>query len=262
MKLSSKAFIQSSKDPKTLEFLLSLGEKAYSTWQGLWSPFIEPPIVEEALSIFDRLSEISCYADGGYLGAQRKRIFFQRTQEENLKILPCTQIIGLQIEGNFLFDKTNTNDFKNALQEKGVSAEDFGDLWIIGDRGAQLICTEEIGNLLNQQEGIIREVKINYKSIPIEKLRLPRKLQPKTITTIEASTRLDAIASAGFGISRAKIVAQIKSGQIRINWTKTTQANRSVNQGDKIQYEGKGNLLIKTLEATKKNRWRVVLQRE
>ncbi len=54
------------------------------------------------------------------------------------------------------------------------------------------------------------------------KIRPPKK---KEITTVEASMRLDAIASAGFGMSRSKMVDAIAAGDVRVNW-KEVRSNK------------------------------------
>ena len=74
--------------------------------------------------------------------------------------------------------------------------------------------------------------------------------------------RLDAIASGGFGVSRSKIVNQLKEGKIRLNWDEVTSASKLINEGDQIQLEGKGTLRILSVEITKKDRWRIELLRE
>ena len=86
--------------------------------------------------------------------------------------------------------------------------------------------------------------------------------KPKRLTTVEASTRLDAIASAGFGQSRSKIVNQIKEGNIRLNWKLTKRSNQVLVVGDRIHLEGKGALEVIGLEITKRQRWKVELLRQ
>lgn len=39
------------------------------------------------------------------------------------------------------------------------------------------------------------------------------------MTAVEASLRLDAVASGGFGISRSKMVSLIEGGNAMVNWT-------------------------------------------
>ena len=103
---------------------------------------------------------------------------------------------------------------------------------------------------------------ISFEGVDLNKLKIPISRIPKRLFTVEASTRLDAVASSGFGVSRAKIVSQIKQGQIRINWELALQPNRTLEIGDNVQLEGKGSLEILTLELTKRQRWRIELLRK
>ena len=80
-------------------------------------------------------------------------------------------------------------------------------------------------------------------------------------STVEASTRLDAIASAGFGLSRAKIITQIKEGRLRLNWLPVKQACKELAVGDRLQLEQRGSIEIISLEMTKRQRWKVQLLR-
>jgi RNA-binding protein YlmH len=84
----------------------------------------------------------------------------------------------------------------------------------------------------------------------------------KVINTVEASTRIDAIASAGFGLSRSKRTSQIKQGYLRLNWELHNQPSKSVTIGDLIHLERKGSLKILNIDKTKKERWRIKLLRQ
>ena len=44
---------------------------------------------------------------------------------------------GIKINGNFLFDNAKQDDFRSLLIENGVNQIKVGDIWNIGDRGAQ-----------------------------------------------------------------------------------------------------------------------------
>ena len=90
-------------------------------------------------------------------------------------------------------------------------------------------------------------------------LRIPLRKSPREISSVEASKRLDAIASAGFGLSRSKIIKQLKTGKVRMNWEPIHSASRSLSIGDRIQLEGKGSVEIIHIEQTKRERWRVEL---
>ena len=79
-------------------------------------------------------------------------------------------------------------------------------------------------------------------------MEIPFQRSKKIITTVEASTRIDAIASAGFGLSRSKITSQIKQGYLRLNWTKENQPSKGVTNGDLIHLEKKGSLRILNID--------------
>lgn len=73
--------------------------------------------------------------------------------------------------------------------------------------------------------------------------------------------RLDAIASAGFGMSRSKMVEYIEGGDVRVNWKEISQPSYQVKSGDLIAVRGKGRLEVGEVTVTKKERFRVQLTR-
>ena len=92
-------------------------------------------------------------------------------------------------------------------------------------------------------------------------LQLPQSRVPTRFASVEASCRLDAIASAGFGLSRAKVVDQIRSGRLRLNWQSVRQASKDLKVGDRLQLQDRGSVEVLALERTKKDRWRVQMER-
>ncbi len=92
----------------------------------------------------------------------------------------------------------------------GAAPDQIGDLWVRGDRGGQGLCSPDSAAILHEQRGRVRDVEIRCEVLPIEALHLPSQRIPRTLQTVEASCRIDAIASAGFGLSRAKIVSTSK----------------------------------------------------
>ena len=171
-------------------------------------------------------------------------------------------IKGIYLKGNFLFDRAKQNDFRDVLHELHAQADEIGDIWLIRDRGAQAICSKKCADSLNQKNGKLREVEISIQALDISEMEIPFNRPEKVINTVEASTRIDAIASAGFGLSRSKITTQIKKGFLRLNWALNDQPSKSVNIGDLIHLEKKGSLKILNIDKTKKERWRIKLLRQ
>jgi len=50
----------------------------------------------------------------------------------------------------------------------------------------------------------------------------------RQVSTVEASLRLDSVASAGMGMSRSKMSAAIKSGLVLVNWKAATSGTTDV----------------------------------
>ncbi len=262
MELPIKELLTGSNNKKELENLLQQANLAFVSWNNLWTDFVDAPLQEEISEKLQGLNDINCYLDGGYRSAERKRICFARFSEYTSSNRDSAPIKGLNIEGNFLFDRATKKDFIQAIKSLGVSTNELGDLWIVRDRGAQILCKPETSLKLNGKKSLVRDVEIHYEALEISQLNLPNTRIPKRIKTVEASTRIDAIASAGFGISRGKIVKLIKEEHLRLNWIPIKQSSRPVKKGDRIQLENKGALKILEIQPTKKDRWRVELLRE
>jgi len=256
-----KDFLQGSQNKKEMECLFNQLEKVLLTWTSEWTNFFSAPVLEEASKRLKLLDDIQFYTDGGYPNAERKRIYLARGSAEMGFFKPPSTIQVINIQGNFLFDRAQSKDFKNVLLNLGLSCEELGDIWLIKDRGAQVLCTSNAAQQVNRKSGLIRSVEITCEALEITQLNIPLQKVSKLIKTVEASTRLDAITSAGFGISRAKAVALIKNGAIRLNWNSIKQASRLLKTGDRIQLDRKGNLEILSMELTKKERWRIDLLR-
>ncbi len=262
MHLPKEKILFKSPFRRELETLLHFAEKALNDRAAVWSPFISAQLIEEVKNKFNNLSDISLLFEGGFPNAERKRICFLRSEEEMNSLSLDIPIKGIYIKGNFLFDRAKQNDFRDVLHELHAKADEIGDIWLIRDRGAQAICSKKCANSLNQKNGKLREVEISIQALDLSEMEIPFNRPEKVITTVEASTRIDAIASAGFGLSRSKITTQIKKGYCRLNWALNDQPSKSINIGDLIHLDRKGSLKVLNIDKTKKERWRIKLLRQ
>ena len=260
MSLPRDQLLDGARDPAGLALLLDQAEFVLRTWQPIWSEFLDAPLQEEGLQRLNGLSDLAWERDGGYPGAERCRLLCRRgTVEEEGEL--AAPISGLLIEGNFLFDPLTPMDLRQALREMGASEPELGDLWVRGDRGGQGLVTPDCANALHESRGGIRDVEILVEKVELSQLQLPAQRTPKKLTTVEASCRIDAIASAGFGLSRSKVVTQIKAGRLRLNWQPVRQAGREIGVGDRLQLQDRGRLEVLSLHRTKRDRWRIELLR-
>ena len=262
MHLPKEKILFKSPFREELETLLYYAEKALKKRESIWSPFLSAQLIEEVKNKFNNLKDISLIFEGGFPSAERKRICFLRSEEEKNSTSIDIPIKGVFIKGNFLFDRAKQNDFRDVLHELQAEEKEIGDIWLIRDRGAQAICSKKCADSINQKKGKLREVDISIEALDLSEMEIPFHRPEKVINTVEASTRIDAIASAGFGLSRSKIITQIKKGYLRLNWTLNDQPSKSVNIGDLIHLEKKGSLKILNIDKTKKERWRIKLLRQ
>ncbi|MGF2035269.1 MAG: photosystem II S4 domain protein [Nostoc sp. CmiVER01] len=238
--------------------VIDQAEQAIKTWEVVLTDFLSPPELAEIQRVFNRLTEVQLVAWGGYPQAERQRIAIARSE------LPLDQsqvsLVAVEIAGNFLFDTASHRDFLGAMLGTGIVREKTGDIIVLGERGAQAIVTPELVEFLELNLKQVRSVPVKTQRIEVSELRV-REPKKKELTTVEASLRLDAIASAGFGMSRSKMVDFIDAGDVRVNWKEVTQASSQVKSGDLIAIRSKGRLEVGEIAVTKKDRYRVQLTR-
>src|SRR4028118_1973336 len=238
--------------------VIDLADQAIKTWEVVLTDFLSPPVLAEIQQQFGRLTEVQLLSWGGYPQAERQRVAIARSE------LPLEQsqveVVALDIAGNFLFDPPTHRDFLGAMLGCGLVRKKTGDVIVLGERGAQAIIVPEMVEYLETQLTQVRSVPVKTQRIDLGELKI-REPKKKEMTTVEASMRLDAVASAGFAMSRSKMADLIDSGDVRVNWKDVTQASYNVKSGDLIAVTGKGRLEIGEVAVTKKERYRVQLTR-
>ena len=256
--LPKETLLKGIENREAVTRIIDQADTAIKTWEIVVSDFLSPPIVAEVQNAFQKLTEVEILVWGGYPQAERQRIGIARPE------IPLDQshipLAALDIAGNFLFDPATHRDFLGAILGAGIVREKIGDIIVLGERGGQVIVVPEMVEFLETSLTQVRSVPVKTQKIELSELKI-RPPKTKEMTTVEASMRLDAIASAGFGMSRSKMADAIKSGDVRVNWKEITQASYEVNLGDLIAVRGKGRLEVGEVSITKKQRYRVQLTR-
>ncbi len=262
--INLKEILINSNYKKETEELINIANLAYKHWETYWTGFNSTYICEEILKNFENLNDLKFFIYGGFSSSQRSRIACFRgdniPEEDALKSNFPAQ--GIKINGNFLFDNATQDDFRSLLIENGVNQIKVGDIWTIGDRGAQGIIDNLDIKHLDEKIFYLRDVKVKVNLVGIDELQIPSGRSKKLVNTVEASTRLDAIASAGFRVSRTKIIERIENGMLRLNGSKVNKPTINLKIGDKLELENKGFIEILNLEITKRERWKVKLLRK
>jgi len=259
--LPRRELLEGSRRVADLEPLLALAERALLTWEPVWSGFLEPALREEAQERLGGLSELALSSEGGYAGAERRRLLLQRSDASREPDALTAGLTGLEIAGNFLFDPATAEEVRQGLLAAGADPSEVGDVWLRGDRGGQAVVREDLALRLDGTTGQVRTVAVRFEARPIEDLQLPAARRSRPVTTVEASLRLDAVASAGFGLSRSRMADLIRQGAVRIDWEPVTRASRELAAGERVQLEGKGELLIEAIDRTRRDRFRIRMER-
>lgn len=238
--------------------VIDKAEQAIKNWEVVVTDFLSPPVLAEVQANFQNLTEIEVLPWGGYPQAERQRLGLARPD------IPLdesqVELAALDIAGNFLFDPATHRDFLGSILGTGIVREKVGDIIVLGERGAQAIVVPEMVDFLTTSLTQVRSVAVKTQQIEFSELKI-RPPKKKEMTTVEASMRLDAIASAGFGMSRNKMANAISAKDVRVNWRDVTQSSYNVKAGDLIAVRGKGRLEVGEVSITKKQRYRVNLVR-
>lgn len=77
------------------------------------------------------------------------------------------------------------------------------------------------------------------------------------LETVEASLRLDLVASSGFKMSRNKAAELIKMGDIQLNYLPGAKPATSVTPEDVVRWKGTGWLTAESIGMTSKGKHRI-----
>lgn len=256
-----KDFLIDSPHKREINQLITISNLAFKNWKPYWTNFIPSYIHSDIIKNFNKLNDLSYLIYGGYENADRAKIVcfrksIYKSDDDLKKEFPG---IGININGNFLFDNASQEDFRNVIKNTFLKNDHIGDIWTIGDRGAQGIIDKNSLKTISQNKYFLRDVEVEISLIPLDELKFPITRIEKYITTVEASKRLDAIASAGFRLSRSKTNDRIKNGLMTVNGIKVYKPTFLAKEKDIIQLENKGLVEIISIEKTKRDRWKIKL---
>jgi|LakMenEpi03Aug12_release.lakeMendotaPanAssembly.Ray.scaffolds.fasta_scaffold14348_3 photosystem II S4 domain protein len=250
--------------PQELAALIDLAEQALRTWEPVWSGFIPAELRELAQQRLGSLAEVRLLGVGGWPQAERQRLLLRRQElaaAEDTASSIDPPLTGLLVSGNFLFDPAEPADVRRGLLAAGLDPGELGDIWMRGDRGAQAVIATDTAQHLVGLGAQVRSVTVQLEPVPLDQLQWPASRSPRNLTTVEASLRLDAVASAGLGLSRNRMNELIRAGAVRINWQVVTSPSRELHSGDRVRLEGRGELEVLEVQPTKRDRWRLQLRR-
>ncbi|PKM81662.1 MAG: photosystem II S4 domain protein [Firmicutes bacterium HGW-Firmicutes-14] len=220
--------------------------------------FYDPYQQNVLSSVLDKVPGISFLWTGGYEDSERKRLVIwpehMDTGERD------DQIQVLAVSGNLKFKKLTHRDYLGAILSMGIKREKIGDIIEVPD-GCQVIADRLISGYITENLKKVNRLGVKVREIPLKELRPPVK-NVKEITATVPSLRLDAVAAAGYGISRNKILGEITAEKVKVNWSVVSDGSFQVKEGDIISTRGRGRVRLETVRGlTKKGRVSVRLTR-
>ncbi|CAH9099971.1 unnamed protein product [Cuscuta europaea] len=234
---------------------MEMAERASLRREVLHTDFLTPLVLKESMLVVGKLINVKAIAQGGYPEAERCRLSVGHP--EVLATDPDI-VSAISISGNFSFEPCSHGDFLGAILGTGISRNKLGDIVLQGEKGGQVLIVPELADFLISTLNKVGNVTVSCKKIPLLALEYepPR---TKLLKAVEASLRLDAIASAGFKLSRTKMASLISNGDVRVNWTTVMKSNTTIRTGDFISVAGKGRLKIGEINSTRKGKFAVEL---
>ncbi|KAM7278775.1 hypothetical protein ACFE04_005909 [Oxalis oulophora] len=231
----------------------NVAQRASLRREVLHTDFLTPPVKNESMKVLGKLADVKVVAQGGYPEAERCRLsvgyFEALTSDPDI-------VAALNVSGNFSFQPCSHGDFLGSVLGTGIAREKVGDILLQGEKGAHVLVVPELVDFLTSSLDKVGNVSVSCTRIPLLALEYepPR---TKTLKALEASLRVDALASAGFKLSRSKLVTMISNGDLRVNWTTVTKNGTTLKTGDVVSLAGKGRLKIGEISTTRKGKFAV-----
>jgi RNA-binding protein YlmH len=220
--------------------ILDLADLARHSRQPQFTDFYDPYHTGLIISALERLPGLLYGLEGGYPEAERQMVIIC---PDHINPADLSGGAGfLSVEGNFRRNSPSHRDFLGSLLGLGLKRGKVGDI-LVNDRGAQIVVAAGVVNYIKGNLLKVARWMVELKEISREELA-PSERKSKEISATVASLRLDAVAAAGYGISRAKMSAAIASEKVQLNWQSCRDTSRAVREGDVISFKGRGRLEI------------------
>lgn len=245
--------------------ILEQAKTSTERWEVTHSDFLTPPAIADALKVLKRLADVGVVVSGGYPQAERCRLSLGHKEAfpgsiENDNVGYPGAVAAISILGDFIIDPATHSDFLGSILGTGIAREKVGDILVQGNMGAHALIAPDLTDYVETSLTQVRKTPVLCKVIPLTNLEVqPPRVQ--VIKSVEASLRVDALASAGFKMSRSKLADLISAGDVRVNWKEVTKNGFTVKSGDIISVHQKGRVEVGEISTTRKGRYAVELLR-
>lgn len=250
-------FYKGTEGEKTAIRLVDLAEQAVRTQKFRLSGFLDPYGAEIAETVAANYDGLAVQFDGGYLGAERQRAAFCHGAFGGR---PDFSIVAVRASWNGDFLRLTHRDVLGALMGLGIEREMTGDIFVSAG-AARILTDKKMAGFLVEHLTTIGAASVETELEDLQNIT-PREERTKDIRATVASLRVDAVAAAGFGVSRSRAAADIEADKLKLNWQSVKNAAQSLKAGDILSMRGRGRVEVVEIGGqTKKGRTGVLLRR-
>ncbi len=201
--------------------------------------------------------ELSLQEFGGYLEAEKKRVFlFEDGQErpvEDYEITACELTYPLK------FAHLSHSAILGSLANSGIKTDTFGDIITDGSGTWQIFVKSELAPFLQQEVQRIGRVQVKIKPIPLAAVLVPCD-DSISASIVVPSLRLDAVLAGISKKSRGQVKSVVNSNLVKLNWHRVQDSNIMVKVNDLISLRHFGRCQIIEIVTTRKGKFKVVLK--
>lgn len=197
----------------------------------------EQSVLSEAIKPY---GDIRTLFYGGYDDAERRILVFLPEYFELEDDMPLTAV-----RASYYRDyELSHRDFLGALTGSGISREAVGDILV--DKGAHtadIIIKKDIKDFVLSEIKNAGRAALDITEIPLSSLHIPV-VKTEVFTDTVASPRLDAVAAAGFGISRENASSLVRGGKVFVNRVICQSPDKPVPDGALVNAAGYGKFKV------------------
>lgn len=237
--------------------LTDLAKQAQNSGKFRLASFLSPYEQDVAETVAANFAGITVQFFGGYQGAERARAIFL---DNTFGGKPSFEIAVIKAEWKGEFARLSHRDVLGSVMSLGIDRSLIGDIIATGEV-AKILIDEKMTNYFLEN---LKEIGGASVKVTIDELGsiAPKEEHVKEIKATVASLRIDAVAAAGFGVSRSKAASDIESDKIKLNWQSVKNASVAVKEGDVISIRGRGRVEVAEIcGTTKKGRTGLMLKR-
>lgn len=230
-----------------------------NTGQLQTTDFLDPYQQRTADRVLHNFKDLKWLTWGGYADAERARVMiFPSVNQAGTSDVPLAFV---EADAGARSDTLTHRDFLGALLGLGLRREKVGDILVVAESKAQIVLHPEILEFVLANWAEVGRQAVRVAAVDAREVA-PAPARARDVKATVASLRLDAIASAGFGVSRSKLTPAIRAGQVKLNWQSAKNASAVIKAGDIISLAGRGRIEVaEVLGESKKGRIHVLLKK-